>query len=726
MYRRHSPKPPGPSLMDRFRPPTKHTYLSQPTNNAEPANSPNLTQRTKDDLPRWAIITALILATLALGSGAFALYLGASSGPSSSNQASSINLGKGLVGYWKLNGNTKDSTPYSNNGTNSGTTATTDREGTTNGAMSFNGSSYIKTGPLPASFPTGSLPRTYTAWIYDNGTVSSWGNIFAQGQGNCTSVMFGLGIQSGSLTFWGGCNDFVSTLSIPQNQWCFVAVTYDGTNVNLWVNGQTQSHVEGTLATAASNLFIGGETIDNGSTFRAYFSGSISDLHAYNRPLSVAEVTALYNQYDSKSNTANGESGLVGWWKMQGNTKDSSPYGNNGTNNGATLTTDRKGAANSAYSFNGSSTYIDVPNSTSLNISTAITLSAWVNPVSCSTNYPGVLAKGYATSGGYGLNIRNNCTLWFELDESNSTRHFYNPTGYLVPTNTWTLLTATYDGSTMRIYANNTQIGSGLSGAFTIGIISNDVLIGRSPGWGTLSGSVSDVRIYNRALSASQIAAQYNSYNSQIELGGSGTSGNISLGKGIVGHWPLAGNAKDATPYSNNGTVNGATLTTDRKGLSNGAYSFNGTSNSISTTIPGGVINSVHTVSLWVYIRGAVSGNQYLFDTGGGNNNNIQVYNSHIRTITTTNYILDSNLIPVTNTWYNIVQVFDGATLYLYINGALDKSTSATAANPATSAILGEYGGGGPYYLNGNMSGVRVYNRALSAAEITALYNEYQ
>ena len=52
--------------------------------------------------------------------------------------------------------------------------------------------------------------------------------------------------------------------------------------------------------------------------------------------------------------------GLVGYWGFNGNANDESGNGNNGTVNGATLTTDRNGNANSAYSFNGTS--IKVPN----------------------------------------------------------------------------------------------------------------------------------------------------------------------------------------------------------------------------------------------------------------------------------------------------------------------------------------------------------------------------
>jgi hypothetical protein len=71
---------------------------------------------------------------------------------------------------------------------------------------------------------------------------------------------------------------------------------------------------------------------------------------------------------------------LVGWWKMDGNAKDSSANANHGTVVGGTLTTDRKGQANSAYSFNGTTDHISVPSSAALNPTGAVTVEFWVKP----------------------------------------------------------------------------------------------------------------------------------------------------------------------------------------------------------------------------------------------------------------------------------------------------------------------------------------------------------
>ncbi|MFM7758107.1 MAG: hypothetical protein ACKO6J_04150, partial [Crocinitomicaceae bacterium] len=70
--------------------------------------------------------------------------------------------------------------------------------------------------------------------------------------------------------------------------------------------------------------------------------------------------------------------GLVGWWPFNGNANDESGNGNNGTVNGATLTTDRFVNINAAYNFNGTSDFISVMDNSSLDLLTnQYTLSVW-------------------------------------------------------------------------------------------------------------------------------------------------------------------------------------------------------------------------------------------------------------------------------------------------------------------------------------------------------------
>jgi hypothetical protein len=74
------------------------------------------------------------------------------------------------------------------------------------------------------------------------------------------------------------------------------------------------------------------------------------------------------------------QKGLVGWWKFDGNAKDSSVNSNHATVVGGTLTTDRKGQANSAYSFNGTTDHVSASSSAVLNPTGAVTVEFWVRP----------------------------------------------------------------------------------------------------------------------------------------------------------------------------------------------------------------------------------------------------------------------------------------------------------------------------------------------------------
>ncbi len=69
---------------------------------------------------------------------------------------------------------------------------------------------------------------------------------------------------------------------------------------------------------------------------------------------------------------------------------------------------------------------------------------------------------------------------------------------------------------------------------------------------------------------------------------------------GLVGWWPFNGNANDESGNGNNGTVNGATLTTDRFGILNRAYDFDGVNDRIKIPFNNIYSNDTGSVSLWM------------------------------------------------------------------------------------------------------------------------------
>jgi hypothetical protein len=84
--------------------------------------------------------------------------------------------------------------------------------------------------------------------------------------------------------------------------------------------------------------------------------------------------------------------------------------------------------------------------------------------------------------------------------------------------------------------------------------------------------------------------------------------------------------------------------------------------------------------------------------------------------------VVSSKTIPL-ETWSSIAGVYDGSTMRIYINGAPDRTNPAPKSPRSSSAplVIGRAGGGGGHYFAGSIDDVRVYSRALSAAEIARL-----
>ena len=206
---------------------------------------------------------------------------------------------------------------------------------------------------------------------------------------------------------------------------------------------------------------------------------------------------------------------------------------------------------------------------------------------------------------------------------------------------------------------------------------------------------------------------------------------------GLVAFYPFNGNANDAIG-ANHGTVYGATLTENRLVEPNKAFSFNGTNKVLAgdSVLPLG--KSPRTISLWVKIPLST------------NNPNEIVFNYGVQTTSQANWI---NVISKTGTprtlgsvifdfynsgaistntitfdaWQHIVCTLDGSSVArIYINGTIAGADLVTA-NTTTSGVL-NIGDGSGTAVNqagvvGSIDDVRIYNRALSASEVKALYD---
>jgi uncharacterized protein (TIGR02145 family) len=207
---------------------------------------------------------------------------------------------------------------------------------------------------------------------------------------------------------------------------------------------------------------------------------------------------------------------------------------------------------------------------------------------------------------------------------------------------------------------------------------------------------------------------------------------------GLVGWWGFNGSAQDGSGNGNHGTVNGATLATDRFGNQNGAYSFDGVDDYIQLQSP--LLNNAITISFWAYDDGGYPNTYSInpryvsseFCNGGFAlvNNVVNSPNGifFARNRGSSSDALFSTVSPAYQVNQNIVFTYDGNVGKFYINGNLVSSISNTG-NITTSANLffGKSGCNNAGQMidafNGKLDDIGIWNRALSQQEITNLYN---
>jgi hypothetical protein len=184
-----------------------------------------------------------------------------------------------------------------------------------------------------------------------------------------------------------------------------------------------------------------------------------------------------------------------------GTVVDVSGTGSNGTISNATRV--GSGRFGSALSFNGTNAWVTIADSAALDLNTAMTLEAWVNPAAV-TSWQTVLLKESTNALAYGLYSNadtNRPSTHVRTNNEVDTRG----TAQLMA-GTWTHLAATWDQSTLRLYVNG-ALASSRTIAGTIGNAAGPLRIGGNAVWGEyFTGLIDEVRVYRRALTASEVA----------------------------------------------------------------------------------------------------------------------------------------------------------------------------------------------------------------------------
>ena len=444
----------------------------------------------------------------------------------------------GLVGYWPFNGDANDESGNGNNGIVNGASLTTDRFGNNNCAYYFNGvDNFITINNSPSLNISGNQ-ISISVWLQteDNCSTAYGQKGISKGGwdvGNGYELLYG---SCGGFQLSGNHGGFQSVGSYNNGNWNgnwthIVAVFNNGTGI-IYVNGQAiSSNLNGSQFTSflssTAPLYFGKRSPGNQTI--GFVKGKMDDIGIWNRALTQQEITEMYNgvNYSDTCNAVSGSlvNGLVGYWPFCGNANDQSGNGNNGTVSGAILTTDRFGNNNSAFNFDGSTSFIQINDNPLLDLTNDFTISSWFNsnsyPTSVST-YQMILAKhryniNNAGSYIYGLwsNVNSNGFINFQATP------VFNPTTY--PSNSnytignWYNYVISYSKSsnTLKYYLNGVLIDS-KNISFTIQDTNYNLIIGASLNTSDdskvmyFNGKIDDVGIWNRTLTQQEITQLYN------------------------------------------------------------------------------------------------------------------------------------------------------------------------------------------------------------------------
>lgn len=214
---------------------------------------------------------------------------------------------------------------------------------------------------------------------------------------------------------------------------------------------------------------------------------------------------------------------------------------------------------------------------------------------------------------------------------------------------------------------------------------------------------------------------------------------------GLMGYYPFSGNANDMSGNLQNGTVNGATLATDRFGNANCAYNFNGISNYISLLPSTNYIGlNSYTYSLWIKPTAIpTNGGGIIYGVGEATGNGIEQALTYqpatslyagCHNIGTNPFQSSSQSSPMAiNQWIHVVVARDSFNVKMYVNQNLIAITSNSASNnqPANygsgtkNAIIGgRCNLNSAYFYTGVIDDIRIYNRTVTQIEVNALYEE--
>jgi hypothetical protein len=301
----------------------------------------------------------------------------------------------------------------------------------------------------------------------------------------------------------------VAPASVPTSDFTHVAATYDRAAVRLYVNGVkvAEAPFQAQLTPNSARLGIGAPCTDGTTACAptpttALFQGLLDEVRLFARALPPEQIAILARRGPVASFQFEDASGEM--------VRDASGACNGGVAHQGAFTT--SGKTGGGLAFNGTSTFVEVSHGADFDAARSFTLATWVAPAERATK--ALIRKGVSTGAAYELGLSDSGFPFAQLKigtsnlvaQSTAVSSAYPFT----PNSTqWVHLAATYDGSTLKLYIGKVlkaQVGVPSSApAFSNAL---PLILGAANGpTEYFRGQLDDVRVYRRALSATEIAA---------------------------------------------------------------------------------------------------------------------------------------------------------------------------------------------------------------------------
>jgi len=454
-----------------------------------------------------------------------------------------------------------------------------------------------------------------------------------------------------------------------------------------------------------------------------YLNGKIAEVIIFNRELTATELKQVHTYLGQKWGISNTDRSIV----------DLSNNNNHGLFGNATVANmpDYDFYNKGALTFNGSSDEVNFGDVIKFTSTQDFTLEVWVNYLPNATSYVPLLSKEDSPGFGYALKV----------DETYS----YQP--YLVITGT----TSAYRYANVNINdgvwhhivgvakASSTTIDMYVDGVLINGIASllswagtattNALRLGKNYSSAFFKGKLSNSKIYNKALSATEISQNYEAQKSKFT--------NTIVQQGLVLNLDAGNNYSyggagttfyDVSPTALSWTINNATYnSSDPK-----YFSYNGSNSWLESSTSAAYDSQTITMECWCYPN-VLSQEGFLFEKGQVNTQYsmfLSLTAFYFRTIggTINNQDLTfaSSTYLTANAWNHVICTYNGSTKIIYVNGvqAASVNASGTLQTGQTNQYIGKLGNAGnSYQFNGRIGESRVYNIALSAAQVLQNYN---